>query len=286
MSRGDASEGDMANFLSSVPGDRPQQWNDHLEALLSGQRPPESADAELQGVGELLATLAAAPMDRVERRGQVSALNTFRETFADVQPSRQRRRRPAMLSTVLGAKLGAALAAGAVSFGAIGAAAYTGVLPSGLQNLAHTTVGAPAADQAEAADPVETPEKAEAPDRDQTADKDKSADKNKSADSATKTAVGPDATGPAAFGLCTAWTHVQANGQVAEKSVAFRNLATAATGVGKIAGYCANVPHPGATEAGKPATHPRGQSSSRPTGRPSTHPTGKPGSSAGTSQRS
>ena len=57
-----------------------------------------------------------------------------------------------MLRTIPGAKLGAALAAGAVSFGAIGAAAYTGILPSGLQNLAHTTVGAPAADQGKAAD--------------------------------------------------------------------------------------------------------------------------------------
>ena len=142
----------MPNFLRSVPGDRPQQWNDPLEALLSGHPVPESADAEVRGVGELLATLAAAPMDRVERRGQMQALNTFRETFADVQPSRQRRRRPAMLRTIPGAKLGAALAAGAVSFGAIGAAAYTGILPSGLQNLAHTTVGAPAADQGKAAD--------------------------------------------------------------------------------------------------------------------------------------
>ena len=84
------------------------------------------------------------------------------------------------------------------------------------------------------------------------------------------TAVGPDGAGPAAFGLCTAWTHVQANGQVAEKSVAFRNLATAAGGAGKIAAYCATVPHPGATEAGKPATHPTGKPSSHPAGKPST----------------
>ena len=151
-----------------------------------------------------------------------------------------------MISTLLGAKLGAALAAGAVSFGAVGAAAYTGVLPAGLQDLAHTTIGAPAADQ------------------------------SKTADSTKKTAVGPDATGHAAFGLCTAWTHVQANGRAADKSVAFRNLATAAGGATKIAAYCAKVPHPGATAPGKPSAHPTGKPTTHPTGKPSSHPTGKP----------
>lgn len=164
-----------------------------------------------------------------------------------------------MLSTLLGAKLGAALAAGAVSFGGVAAAAYTGVLPAGLQDFAHTTVGAPAANHGKSAD-------------------------HKPAGSTTKSAVGPDATGKAAFGLCTAWEHVQANGKAAEKSVAFRNLATAAGGTTKIAAYCAKVPHPGASKTAKPSTHP--------TGKPSTHPTGKPtplpsssASSAGTTHR-
>jgi len=167
-----------------------------------------------------------------------------------------------MISTLVGAKLGAALAAGAVSFGAVGAAAYTGVLPPGLQDMAHASIGAPAADQGETSD----------------ATKD-------AADATKSTAVGPDAKGPAAFGLCTAWAHVQTQGQVAGKSVAFRNLATAAGGTKGIAAYCARVPHPGASAAdrsattapGKSATHPTGKTSSHPTGKPSTHPTGKPG---------
>lgn len=164
-----------------------------------------------------------------------------------------------MISTLIGAKLGAALAAGAVSFGAVGAAAYTGVLPAGLQNLAHTTVGAPAANHGKSAD-------------------------HKPADSTAKTAVGPDAKGPAAFGLCTAWAHVQAHGQAADKSVAFRNLATAAGGATKIAAYCATVPHPGATATGQPATHPTGKPSSHPTGKPTPLPSHTP-SNSGASHR-
>jgi hypothetical protein len=112
-----------------------------------------------------------------------------------------------------------------------------------LQDLAHTTVGAPAANHGKSAD--HEPE-----------------------DSTAKTAVGPDAKGHAAFGLCTAWVHVQAHGHAADKSAAFRNVATAAGGVKGIAKYCVTVPYPGATATGRPATHP--------TGKPSSHPTGKP----------
>ena len=148
-----------------------------------------------------------------------------------------------MLSTLLGAKLGAALAAGAVSFGGVAAAAYTGSLPAGLQDLAHTTVGAPAADHGKSA-------------------------AHRPADGTTKTAVGPDAKGEAAFGLCNAWTHHQAHGKAANNSVAFRNLATAAGGEKKIAAYCAKIPHPTGTDTDEPKDHP--------TGKPSTHPTGKP----------
>jgi len=72
----------MANLSRSLPGDGPQKGDGYLEAMLSGQRLPEDADAELRGVGELLATLRSAAMDRVERRGQAQALDAFREKFA------------------------------------------------------------------------------------------------------------------------------------------------------------------------------------------------------------
>lgn len=198
-----------------------------------------------------------------------------------------------MISTLLGAKLGAALAAGAVSFGAVGAAAYTGVLPDGAQQLAHTAIGAPAPGQGENADATKdatdaAKDAAEATKEASDATKDPAKAVTKDAADATKsTAVGPDGTGPAAFGLCTAWGHVQTQGQVADRSVAFRNLATAAGGADKITAYCATVLHPGSSLTGKPvtrpgdksATHPTDKLRSHPTGKPATHPAGNPGAS-------
>ena len=240
----------MDNFLRSVPGASPYQGDEHLEAMLSGQPLPQDANAELRGVFQLLATLREAPMDQIERRGQAEALNAFHQTFDGSDLSR--RRRPATLRALLSARVGAALAVGAVGFGSISAAAYTGVLPEGLQDLAHATLGAPAAHHDDLA----------APD-----DHGKGADRT-AGSPATKAAVGPDATGLAAFGLCTAWEHAKTNGQATDKSIAFRNLATAAGGADNVIRYCAKIPHPGATATGKPSSHP--------TGKPSSHQTGKP----------
>ena len=117
--------------------------------------------------------------------------------------------------------------------------------------------------------------------------------------SGTHQPVGPDATGPAAFGLCNAWTHHQANaarphdeaddkadeqpGEQPKDSVAFKNLAKAAGGEAKIAAYCAKVPHPGNGKADKARgkdepkkAHPTGKPTTHPTGKPTTHPTVKP----------
>ena len=226
----------MANFLRSLSGGRPFHGDDHLEAMLSGQPLPENADAELHGVNELLVALRAAPVDPVERPGQARALDAYRETFATSDPAHQRRRRPAMLSTLLGAKLGAALAAGAVGFGGIAVAAAAGVLPDAAQNFAHNTVGVvPAANHGKSAD-------------------------HKPSVSTTPTAVGPDATGPAAFGLCTAWSHAKTSGNAAEKSIAFANLKTAA-GTQGVTAYCATVAKP--STAGKSGVTP-GTPPSRP----------------------
>jgi hypothetical protein len=206
-------------------------------------------------------------MGRLERRGQARALDVFRKTFAGFHPGRQPRRRPTMLNTLLGAKVGAAMAAGVVSFGAVGAAAFTGNLPAGVQELAHTTIGAPAPDTGDSADQGKAADA-----------KDKAAEKKDNAADGTKTGVGPDAAGPAAFGLCTAWAHVATKGQVAEKSVAFRNLAAAAKGANQtITAYCFTVTSAHVTETGKSATHPTGKPSSHPTGKPSSAPSGNSG---------
>lgn len=93
-----------------------------------------------------------------------------------------------------------------------------------------------------------------------------------------------DATGPAAFGLCTAWQHAQAHGQASQDSVAFQNLAAAAGGAANVTAFCDTVSHPGTTPPGQASTHATGKPSTLPTrhatGKPSTpaHATGKPGS--------
>jgi hypothetical protein len=59
--------------------------------------------------------------------------------------------------------------------------------------------------------------------------------------------VGPSASGSAAYGLCNAYQRAEQNGNAAEKAVAFRNLVNAAGGASKVAAFCAQVPHPGAS---------------------------------------
>jgi hypothetical protein len=156
---------------------------------------------------------------------------------------------------VLGSLLSAKLAAAAVvTLGGLTAAAYAGVLPAPAQKLAHDTIAAPAARPTPSATPV-----------------------------------GPRAAGHAAYGLCTAYSHMKAHGSAGQKAVAFRNLAAAAGGRANVATYCAGVTHPGTTHPGTThpgtsASHPAGQPTklpsrahaTHPAGPPATHPTGKP----------
>ncbi len=123
---------------------------------------------------------------------------------------------------------------GAVAAAVLGgsvAAAYAGVLPVALQKIA-----APAASAKPS--PHQT-HRAGAP-------------------------VGPDPAGPAAHGLCTAYSHAEAHGSAAQQAVAFRKLAAAAGGDGQVAAYCASAPRPGAGAHGKPASHATGRATSRP----------------------
>lgn len=61
------------------------------------------------------------------------------------------------------------------------------------------------------------------------------------ADSAESTPVGPDATGPAAFGLCNSYTH---GGLKNPKSTAYKALVKAAGSESSIAAYCETVAAP------------------------------------------
>jgi hypothetical protein len=230
-----------------------------LEALLAGDLLTKDATAGLQPVAALLAALTAAP-EGGELAGHARALAEFR--CRDGMPTHSRRsarRRPRLLTSLLSAKAAAAAVTAAVALGGAATAAYAGDLPAPAQKFAHNTIGAP------------SPKPSHSP---------------------GSTPVGPNATGPAAFGLCTAYLHAKAHGSASHKAVAFRNLAAAAGGAGKIAAFCAAVPHPGRSHSSQPGSgrpgsapsHPAGQPSSLPTthssGHPSsvptTHPTGKP----------
>jgi hypothetical protein len=171
---------------------------------------------------------------------------------------------------VLGTR--AAVVAGvAVLAAATGAAAYTGSLPGSLQSAARSTIGAPAADDDPGSDdpsddPSGTPSTGPRDTATETAT-------SSSGSSGKADGVGPDATGPAAFGLCNAWSH----GGLATTSVAYRNLAAAAGGTGGIQAYCATVVKPGGGSthgSGSPASKPGHGSptSHHGHGSPTTHP--------------
>lgn len=142
-----------------------------------------------------------------------------------------------------------ALALGTLTVGGTAAAAFTGSLPQPLQTQAHQLLGAPATATAFASATADPTDEASA-----SASASSSATASATADptagatasataaptasaSATAHAVGPDATGSAAFGLCNAYAH----GGLAVTSVAYASLAKAAGGAASITGYCATV---------------------------------------------
>jgi hypothetical protein len=127
------------------------------------------------------------------------------------------------------------LAGGTLAAGGTAAAAYTGPLPASLQHSAHDIIGAPAvAATSKAAQHVsETGSQGKAS---RPADAPDPGDPAKAQDS-----TGPDAAGPAAFGLCTAFT----KGGLDPSSTAYKSLAAASGGSADIGAYCKAVPVPG-----------------------------------------
>ena len=151
-----------------------------------------------------------------------------------------------MLTSLLSAKLAAAAAAAAVTLGGAAAAAYAGKLPAPMQKIAHDTIGAPKTPDAHpTSHPTPQPNSTALP-------------------------------GHAAYGLCTAYTHLKAHGSSGQKAVAFRKLAAVAGGAAHVKAYCAGVTHPGSPSPRTPATHPAGKPSTVPSHVGSTHPAGKP----------
>jgi hypothetical protein len=237
-----------------------------VERLL--HQPATAHDDDEQALTVLFAALRApAAMHEVSREQDYLAAFTTAQTLrTELVPNR---RRP-MLATLLAAKTAVAAAALAALAGA--AAAYTGTLPGALQNVAHHAIGAPAAN------PADQPSSHA---NDHATDKTPSPHATGPSDSTR----GPDASGPAAYGLCTAYTH----GGLATTSTAYRSLSAAAGGADQIQAFCAAIPRPGNASpaaqppstpnghaTGTPSDHPTGRPSDHPTGQPSDHPTGQP----------
>jgi hypothetical protein len=261
MSGWDVSDADMPNIPGSQRADVPELPDGALEALLTGDLVTDEACAGLQPAAALLAALNAAPHDG-ELAGHARVLAEFRHRGGrPVHARRSARRRPRLLTSLLTAKAAAAAAvAAAAALGGVAAAAYTSTLPAPAQQFAHRVIGAPPPQPSHRPG---TPQPSHRPGTPQ-------------ATPARTDAAGPDPTGPAGFGLCTAYAHAKAHGTASQKAMAFRNLAAAAGGPAKIAAYCAAVPHPGSSQSSQPTpapTHPVGRPASHPTGKRSSHPT-------------
>lgn len=256
MTRWGVSDGDMPNF--SLRAGQPASGvpDAAFAALFTEGTPPDEAPAPVQHVADVLAALRASPASN-EAAGKAAALAQFRERVGmSSQPSRPPRRRPTLLSTLLSAKAAATVAVAAVTLGGAATAAFAGALPPTAQKLAHDMIGAPS------------------PHASHTADAN-----NKSNAGHRGTPTGPSASGPAAFGLCTAYASATQNGTAAQKAIAFRNLEKAAGGAANVAGFCAAVNHPGTQttpNSAASASHPAGAPTSHPTGAPTSHPTGAP----------
>jgi len=248
------SDKDMPNFSWLAGRDASGIQDADLSALLAGGTPPADASAPLEDVADVLAALRAAPTGE-EAVGKAAALAEFRQRVdMSSHPIRSRRRRPTLLSSLLSAKAAAAAAVAVVGLGGVATAAFANALPTAAQQFAHDTIGAPSPHSSAHA-----------------------GDKPNVGHSGTP--VGPNASGPAAFGLCTAYSNAKHHGTALQKAVAFRNLEKAAGGAANVAGFCASVPHPGASATpgtGAASPHPSGPPSPHPTGPPSSHPSGPP----------
>lgn len=137
------------------------------------------------------------------------------------------------------------IAAGVLAGGALAAgatvAAHSGTLPAPPEQGTHAAVGSTAADDAGTEHNAGVPEAALASGGKDTARGDGSNTSGATPSQDKAAPAGPDATGPAAYGLCTAFT----NGGLDTSSVAYQSLSAAAGGNGSIGSYCETVAAPG-----------------------------------------
>jgi hypothetical protein len=193
-----------------------------LDALLTGQSLRPDAPEQARMVADMLASLADAAGPGA-LAGEAAARSAFARAASPAgllpgrRPSVRRRRR--WLPAPLSARVAAALLAAVAVLGGV-AAAYAGVLPGPIQNLAHQAIGAPAAHR-----PPSRPASARS----------------------------------RAAQLCAGYQRAKTRSGRRAIAAEFAKLAKAAGGAGKIDGYCTAAQAPGAWQAGR-AAHQRGRS--------------------------
>ena len=143
MSGPDAVHGEMPGFFPGLPAvstSRCWTWS-------SDRRPlPPGAPPEMHDLARML-TAVAGPAEPGELAGEATALAAFARRVSPVgispAASRSARRRLSRRPGRARLPMAAALVTAAAGLSSI-AAAYVGVLPAPIQQVAHVTVGAPA----------------------------------------------------------------------------------------------------------------------------------------------
>jgi hypothetical protein len=198
------SDDDMPSFPWSARRDASEDAS--MEALLAGPEAPDDLSAGLQPAADVLAGLRARPSGD-ELAGEAMAMAEFRSLVGVSDPSRRtRRRRPALLTSLMSAKAAVAAAAVAIALGGVATAAYAGALPAPAQQIAHDWIGAPAQKNGHHW-PTATPAQR------------------------------------AAWALCAAYAHAKADGTAAQQATALSKLEKAAGGANKIAAFCREPRH-------------------------------------------
>jgi len=129
----------MPNIPQPQRQDEPAVTDADLAALLAGTT---DAVPGLRPVADVLAALTTEATT-AELAGEARALAEFRRQAGVPVPPQRARRGTAGLTSRLGVKVGASVAAVAVVLGGGVAAAFADVLPAPIQRLAHEAIGAP-----------------------------------------------------------------------------------------------------------------------------------------------
>jgi hypothetical protein len=143
MSGPDAVHGEMPGFFPGRPGGE----HEPLLDMIFDRRPlPPGAPPEMHDLARMLAAVAG-PAEPGELAGEATALAAFARRVSPVgispAASRSARRRLSRRPGRARLPMAAALVTAAAGLSSI-AAAYVGVLPAPIQQVAHVTVGAPA----------------------------------------------------------------------------------------------------------------------------------------------